>query len=129
MHRYWFNSIVWGTFSLIAIFVLGYAYGTTLAQNRFLTQQSAHFSSVYPEGCGSDVDCDYLWASMYGPVQPAAERDREILELNRGPVDCLSEELGATYEKLEGVRLGDPDYAEAVLWSSICPLWGVGEDN
>ena len=37
----------------------------------------------------------------------------------------LSEELNATYEKLEGVRAGDPDYAEAVKWSAICPGWGL----
>jgi len=41
------------------------------------------------------------------------------------PTNCLSEELNATYEKLEGVQSGDPDYAEAVKWSSICPEWGL----
>ena len=41
------------------------------------------------------------------------------------PTNCLSEELNATYEKLEGVRAGDPDYAEAVKWSAICPGWGL----
>jgi outer membrane murein-binding lipoprotein Lpp len=41
------------------------------------------------------------------------------------PTDCLSPELEATYDKLEGVRAGDPDYAEAVRWSAICPGWGL----
>ena len=41
------------------------------------------------------------------------------------PTNCLDASLGATYEKLEGVRAGDPDYEDAVRWSSICPEWDL----
>jgi hypothetical protein len=41
------------------------------------------------------------------------------------PTNCLDASLEATYEKLEGVRAGDPNYEEAVRWSSICPKWGL----
>ena len=41
------------------------------------------------------------------------------------PTNCLAPGLESTYDKLEGVRSGDPDYAEAVRWSSICPGWGL----
>jgi hypothetical protein len=41
------------------------------------------------------------------------------------PTNCLDASLGATYEKLEGVRAGDPDYEDAVRWSAICPEWGL----
>ena len=40
-------------------------------------------------------------------------------------VDCLSPELESTYDKLEGVREGDPDYKDAQLWAAICPHWGL----
>lgn len=49
-----------------------------------------------------------------------------MLKEQARPVDCLSEGLSVTYERLEGVRPGDPDYEDAVRWSSICPEWGVG---
>ena len=41
------------------------------------------------------------------------------------PTNCLDASLEAVYEKLEGVRPGDPDYKEAVTWSTICPEWGL----
>jgi len=41
------------------------------------------------------------------------------------PTDCLSPELEATYDKLEGVRAGDPDFKEAQTWAAICPGWGL----
>lgn len=41
------------------------------------------------------------------------------------PTDCLSPELEATYDKLEGVRSGDPDFKEAQTWAAICPGWGL----
>ena len=41
------------------------------------------------------------------------------------PTDCLGASLEATYEKLEGVQPGDPDYADAVRWSAICPEWDL----
>ena len=46
------------------------------------------------------------------PLQPSSHRR-------------LSDELNITYERLEGVRDGDPDYGDAVKWSSICPQWGL----
>lgn len=39
--------------------------------------------------------------------------------------DCLGASLESTYEKLEGVQPGDPDYADAVRWSAICPEWDL----
>ena len=47
-----------------------------------------------------------------------------LMHLN-APANCLDASLEATYEKLEGVRAGDPNYEEAVRWSSICPKWGL----
>ena len=41
------------------------------------------------------------------------------------PTNCLSPELEATYDKLEGVRAGDPDFKEAQTWAAICPGWGL----
>lgn len=41
------------------------------------------------------------------------------------PTDCLAPDLEATYDKLEGVQVGDPEYAEAVRWASLCPEWGL----
>jgi hypothetical protein len=39
------------------------------------------------------------------------------------PTNCLSKDLETTYGRLENVQAGDPDYAEAVEWSAICPEW------
>jgi hypothetical protein len=41
------------------------------------------------------------------------------------PTDCLGPGLERTYERLEGARPGDPDYALAKTWSAICPEWGL----
>jgi phosphodiesterase/alkaline phosphatase D-like protein len=44
------------------------------------------------------------------------------------PTDCMGSELRSTYERLEGVRSGDPDYQEALKWSVICPEWNLPND-
>ena len=41
------------------------------------------------------------------------------------PTDCLTPKQEATYDKLEGVRAGDPDFKEAQTWAAICPGWGL----
>lgn len=44
------------------------------------------------------------------------------------PTNCLDATLESTYARLEGVRMGDPDYAEAIRWSTTCPGWGLLSD-
>ena len=39
--------------------------------------------------------------------------------------NCLGSALETTYERLEGVKPGDPDYSLAVTWSAVCPEWGL----
>tara|TARA_Y100000310_G_C20611328_1_gene778143 strand:- start:895 stop:1113 length:219 start_codon:yes stop_codon:yes gene_type:complete len=41
------------------------------------------------------------------------------------PVNCLGSDVDVVYERLEGVRAGDPDYKKALAWSSICPEWNL----
>ena len=41
------------------------------------------------------------------------------------PTNCLGPEMEETYERLEGVKPGDPDYSLAVTWSAVCPEWGL----
>ena len=44
------------------------------------------------------------------------------------PTDCLDADLEHVHARLEGVRMGDPDYADAVRWSTTCPGWGLLSD-
>lgn len=44
------------------------------------------------------------------------------------PTDCLDPSLEATHARLEGVRQGDPAYAEAARWATICPDWNLLSD-
>jgi hypothetical protein len=53
------------------------------------------------------------WSAACGPSLTAPS-----------PVDCFGPEAEAVYDRTEGVRHGDPDYALAKQWAAKCPGWG-----